>query len=171
MILKLFTFAFLMTTTINCGAVEVIFPHAFSAVAADAVKDEWKQELINIAKDAASKSYSPYSKYPVGACVLCDDGFCYRGCNVENASYGLTCCAERVALFNCIGQRQNKEDKPVVMTVVSRRGAAPCGACLQVMSEFNTDMMIILADEKGKYIEEFYLLDVMPKQFNNKDLK
>ena len=171
MVLKGLIFLTLATITVNCskGDANTLTPEFdFSAVTPVAIVDQWKQELIDIAREARDKAYTPYSNYKVGAAVICEDGFAYRGCNVENASCGLTCCAERIAIFNAIAQGQKKIH---VIAVVSRKGSVPCGACLQVMSEFNDDMGIILADQNGKYVEEFCLKDVLPKQFIDKDLK
>ena len=95
--------------------------------------------LLKQARMAASRAYCPYSKFHVGAAVLCDDGSVIEGCNVENSSYGLTVCAERVALFNAISQGK----RPIELAVScadaqggdSAASRMPCGACRQVMQE------------------------------------
>lgn len=91
-----------------------------------------RQRLIHIAKQAQKMAYCPYSRYPVGAAVLAESGRIYAGCNVENASLGLTCCAERTAIFNAISHGE----KRIRSVCIVARSAKPCGACRQVMMEF-----------------------------------
>ena len=112
-------------------------------------------ELINKAIEARSKSYSPYSKFKVGASILLKNGTYVLGCNVENVSYGLTNCAERTALFKLVSDGYNKDDV-VAMAIVgdTLEPIAPCGACRQVMLEIlDKDTPIIMANLNGKYIE------------------
>ena len=94
-----------------------------------------KKELLQAARKAREKAYAPYSRFRVGAAVLGGDGRIYAGCNVENASYGLTCCAERAAVFAMIaaGERRIRE---VLVIGGSREHLPPCGACRQVLAEF-----------------------------------
>ena len=92
------------------------------------------ERLIETAVSARKSAYCPYSRYPVGASVLTDSGRIFAGCNVENASYGLSLCAERVAIFNAISQGQ----KGLKAVCVAGNSAKPCGACRQVMFEFST---------------------------------
>lgn len=97
--------------------------------------------LIQAAREAKEHSYSPYSKFPVGAAVLLEDGQVFNGTNIENASYGLTCCAERVALF---AARTATDAKVIGLAIsigrpedqLAKESLVPCGACRQVMSEF-----------------------------------
>lgn len=98
------------------------------------MKEKDIQKLINRAIVARDKTYSPYSHFGVGAALLCEDGTIYEGCNIENASYGLTNCAERTAIFKA----------------VSEGPCAPCGACRQVISEFEIPR-IIMANLRGDY--------------------
>lgn len=129
-------------------------------------------ELIEKAKGAMTHSYSPYSGYRVGAALLCDDGTVYLGTNVENASYGETVCAERVAIFKAIseGKRNFK-----AIAIVGGKGeacgyASPCGACRQVMSEFcDPSLEIVLFD--GKNIEICTLGQVFSSAFSKENLK
>ena len=98
--------------------------------------------LIEAAKSARKNAYCPYSRYPVGAAVMTKSGRIFKGCNVENASYGLSLCAERVAIFNAIAGRE----KDLAAICVVGRQAKPCGACRQVMFEFsnkNTPLYIV----------------------------
>ncbi|MDA8131029.1 MAG: cytidine deaminase [Elusimicrobia bacterium] len=92
----------------------------------------WKPRLIEAAKSAQKKAYCPYSRYPVGAAVLTDSGRLYTGCNVENASFGLAMCAERVAIFKAVSHG----DKKIKAVCVAAKSAKPCGACRQVIIEF-----------------------------------
>ncbi|VAX04097.1 Cytidine deaminase [hydrothermal vent metagenome] len=100
-----------------------------------------EEKLIKAAREAKENTYSPYSNFPVGAAVLLDNGQIFKGTNIENASYGLTCCAERVALFSA---RTASSAKVIGLAIsighneagLSKNSLVPCGACRQVMSEF-----------------------------------
>ena len=107
-------------------------------------------ELFCVAKMAMLNSYSPYSHYSVGAALSGKYGI-YPGTNVENASYGLTICAERVAIFNAIAQGESGEDLDI-MLVITKDGETSCGACRQAIMEFNPDMVIYFCSiEDGKF--------------------
>ena len=108
------------------------------------------EELIERAKTARENAYAPYSHFRVGAAVLTGEGHCYTGCNVENASYGLTCCAERVAVYSAIA---GGESNIQALAIISDGDEyiTPCGACRQVLAEFNPDMQVIMANNKGEY--------------------
>jgi cytidine deaminase len=115
------------------------------------------ERLRKAAMDAAAHAYAPYSKFYVGAALLFDDGSVYTGCNVENASYGLTSCAERNALFRAISER-GAAPRIQAIAVVNRNGAAgpPCGACRQVMSEFVTaDAVVSFPGAEGPETRSF----------------
>ena len=99
--------------------------------------------LIEAAKRAQKLAYCPYSRYPVGAAVLMESGRIYAGANVENASYGLSLCAERVAIFSAV----SRGEKALKAVCIVGRKVRPCGACRQVMLEFSSkDTQLILAD-------------------------
>ncbi len=124
-----------------------------------------RKELIARAVKAKQTSYSPYSKFRVGAAVLTDDGTIFEGCNVENASYGLAICAERNAIFQAAhaGKR-----KIVAVAVTSDEKAflTPCGACRQVISEFadgNAEIIFVSVDEKIKSIKFEKIFPTPPK--------
>lgn len=119
-----------------------------------------KEKLLKAAADARAKSYSPYSHFAVGAAVLASSGVIYTGCNIENASYGLTVCAERNAIFSAICSGEKKIDALALVPDIY-----PCGACLQVMSEFTDNPF-----EFKIYIgsEENTLSDFLPKVFDLK---
>ena len=106
--------------------------------------------LIQIASLAREQAYAPYSGYPVGAALLAADGSVFAGCNIENASFGLTNCAERVAIGKAVSEGVREY---LAIAVVTEDGGTPCGACRQVMHEFATsrDLAVIIADAKGKY--------------------
>lgn len=125
------------------------------------------QPLIDCALKAQKQSYAPYSKYYVGAAVLTKSGKMYGGCNVENASYGLTNCAERTALFKAISEGEREIEAVVVVT---RNGGFPCGACRQVLNEFNPRMQVICVDEQGTITSDMTLDKLLPKAFGPANL-
>ena len=122
-----------------------------------------KQELLNAALSARERAYAPYSKFLVGAAVLAKSGKIYTGCNIENASYGLTVCAERNALFSAVGAGERVF---TALCVVGDTEApiSPCGACRQVMAEFKVPC-IILANLKGD-VKEYTLEELLPYGFS-----
>lgn len=117
--------------------------------------------LIEMAKKASENAYAPYSNFKVGAAVLAC-GKVFTGCNVENASYGLTICAERVAIFKAVSEGCRNIKK---IAIYAKSMPYPCGACLQVMGEFcNEDCQIIISD--GKKMEKYSLAYLLPKRFS-----
>lgn len=102
-----------------------------------------RDQLIRSALDAQKRAYCPYSNFPVGAALLAASGRIYQGVNVENISFGLTNCAERVAVGTAIAAGEREF---TAIAVVSRGGVSPCGACRQVLAEFNPDLPIIMVD-------------------------
>lgn len=133
------------------------------------------KEIINKMIDEGLKareySYSPYSHFKVGAAILLKNGTVIHGCNVENASYGLSNCAERTALFKMISEGYNKNDVECFLVIgQSDRPISPCGACRQVMCELlNLDTTVILANLNRDYIL-YTVKDLLPYQFNEEDL-
>ena len=111
--------------------------------------DQYIQKLIDCATVAREKSYSPYSRFGVGAALLCEDGTIYEGCNIGNASYGLTNCAERTAIFKAVSEGYTKF-KALAVVADTEGPCSPCGACRQVISEFEIPY-IIMANLKGDY--------------------
>ena len=129
-----------------------------------------KEKLINMAINARKASYSPYSKYPVGAAVLAESGKIYTGCNIENSSFGLTNCAERTAIFKAVSEGERK----IKAIAIAAKASTPCGACRQVMSEFaKPSMPIILVnmdDGKGTHeLVESTLGELLPMSFNQEE--
>ena len=122
-----------------------------------------KQELLNAALSARERAYAPYSKFLVGAAVLAKSGKIYTGCNIENASYGLTVCAERNALFSAVGAGE-REFTALCVVGDTEAPISPCGACRQVMAEFKVPR-IILANLKGD-VKEYTLEELLPYGFS-----
>ena len=122
-----------------------------------------KQELLNAALSARERAYAPYSKFLVGASVLAKSGKIYTGCNIENASYGLTVCAERNALFSAVGAGE-REFTALCVVGDTEEPISPCGACRQVMAEFKVPC-IILANLKGD-VKEHALEELLPYGFS-----
>ena len=120
------------------------------------------KELLEAALAARERAYAPYSKFLVGAAVRAESGKIYTGCNVENASYGLTVCAERNALFNAVGVGERKFTALCVVGE-TEEPISPCGACRQVMAEFKVPC-IILANLKGD-VKEYTLEELLPYGF------
>ncbi len=125
------------------------------------------QELIERAREARTRAYAPYSEYPVGAALLSSAGQIFEGANVENAAYGSTMCAERIAAFTAVTSGERAFE---VIAVVTENGGAPCGACRQVLSEFGEDLLVIVADAGGKIHLEIKLKDLLPRAFGPQDL-
>ena len=120
--------------------------------------------MIRSAIEAMHNSYSPYSNFKVGASALLKDGTIILGTNIENASYGLSMCAERVCLYNVYAKGYRKNDI-ISMCVASKKIVTPCGACRQVMIELlNPDTLIILTDELGN-TKEYLVKDLLPDSF------
>ncbi len=129
-----------------------------------------KEILIKEAFIAASKAYAPYSNFAVGAALLAKDGKIFHGCNIENASYGLTSCAERNAVFSAMSQGYKKEDFEMIAIVThAERLTSPCGACRQVLSELlPLDNLVILTNNHDRL--EVSVDDLIPFKFTSEDL-
>jgi cytidine deaminase len=128
------------------------------------------EELINEAFKAMKNAYAPYSKYHVGACVLCKDGKTFYGANIENASYGATNCGERSAVFAAYSCGYRKEDIEAIAIVTDgERLGTPCGICRQVLSELlKQDTPILLSNRKETRITN--INELLPDQFGVEDL-
>lgn len=129
---------------------------------------EQAQELIAAARAARQQAYVPYSGFAVGAAVRADDGRVFSGCNIENASYGLTCCAERVAVFHAVaaGVRQLAEAAVIADT---DGPCMPCGACRQVLSEFGPDMRVYVTSLRGQW-QVLTMPELLPGAFAAADM-
>jgi cytidine deaminase len=117
-------------------------------------------ELVNSARRAHGKAYAPYSGFAVGAAVLSQSGDVFVGCNVENLSLGLTICAERAAVANAI-VAGHREFKALALVAASKKPPVPCGACRQVLAEFNPDLKILASTTQGA-VQEFKLVNLLP---------
>lgn len=132
--------------------------------AAPLVTDE---TLLAMAREAMQRSYSPYSHYPVGAALLCADGRVFQGCNIENASFGLTNCAERTAIFKAVSEGAMEF---TTIAIASKESAPwPCGACRQVLNEFAPNIRVLVTWKDG--VEEAKLSELLPHGFGPKQLK
>src|SRR6478672_11855263 len=124
--------------------------------------------LIASARTAREHAHAPYSNFRVGAAVRAKSGKIFTGCNVENATYGLTVCAERVAIFKAISEGERGFDAIAVVADTDSL-TAPCGACRQLIWEFCGDVPVILANLKGK-VETIAMRDLFPKPFDASSL-
>ena len=124
--------------------------------------------LISAAKQARENAHAPYSNFRVGAALRATSGRIFTGCNVENATYGLTVCAERVAILKAISEGERGFDAISVVTDTDAL-TPPCGACRQLIWEFCGDVQVILANLKGK-TEVIQMRDLFPKPFDSSNL-
>lgn len=131
------------------------------------MKEEYKK-LISEAEKAREGAYTPYSKFKVGAAVLSVDGKIFTGCNIENASFGLAVCAERVAIFKAISEGSTKFEAIAVVGDTDKP-CSPCGACRQVISEFGKDIPLIMANLKGD-VKIKKIKELLPEAFGKNDL-
>lgn len=132
-----------------------------------------KKDLFNLAKEAMKNSYAPYSEYNVGAVLLCKNGNVYKGCNIENASYSLTNCAERAALFSAIANGEKCFE--AICVVGGKNGeitdfAMPCGACRQALAEFCDANFKVYVGISEYNTKEFTLEELLPYSFNKSKL-
>ncbi len=134
-----------------------------------------EKELVDLAKKAAENAYVPYSHHTVGAALLCKNGRVYLGCNIENAAYSPTNCAERTAFFKAISEGEREFEAIAVVGGYELDFAdyfAPCGVCRQVMAEF-CDMKTfkVIFGKNGDEFKAFTLEEILPFGFSPKDLK
>ena len=119
------------------------------------------ERLVAAATEVREAAYTPYSHFAVGAALLTPSGVIYRGCNVENASYGLSVCAERNAIFHAVAEGVRQFG---AVAVVTENAVTPCGACRQVLAEFNPEMVVIVADLAGGR-RVYRLSELLPDAF------
>lgn len=128
------------------------------------ISDQDRERLCQVAIDAMSRAYAPYSNYSVGAAVLTDGGQMFAGCNVENASYGLTMCAERIAVGRAVSEGRRKL---LAVAVATRDGGSPCGACRQVLAEFvSGSLEVFLVNPAGELLGQLTLDELLPHRFS-----
>ena len=126
-------------------------------------------QLISAALEARKQSIAPYSKFQVGAALLTNEGKIISGANIESASYGLSCCAERVALFKALTDGYHKFQ---ALAVASPGGAAPCGACRQLIAEYAADTEILLIDSDApENPKSTRINELLPDSFTGEDLQ
>lgn len=123
-----------------------------------------RDELKAAAVAMLDRSYCPYSHFPVGAALECADGTVFTGCNIENAAYGLTICAERTAIFKAVSEG-HRDFKRIVIAGKSEDYCVPCGSCRQVMQEFAPQMEVICLNGKGE-AKHFALKELLPYGFD-----
>ena len=124
-------------------------------------------QLVDIARAARRRAYAPYSDFAVGAALLTKSGKVFAGVNVENASYGLSMCAERSAVFAAVSAGETEFQ---AIAVVTKNGGSPCGACRQVLSEFGLDTRVIIADTMGNQTN-WTVGELLPNSFGPEHLK
>ncbi len=127
-----------------------------------------RNELIALALTARKNAYAKYSNYAVGAALLADSGKVYTGVNVENASYPLSMCAERTAIFKAVSEGERAFQ---AIAIASDNGGSPCGGCRQVLSEFGLDIQVITVDRDGRIILDTRVEDLLPSAFKPSDLQ
>jgi len=122
------------------------------------------RELLNLAREASANAYVPYSHFPVGAALECEDGTVFTGCNVENAALGSTICAERTAACKAVSEGHRKF-KRIAVYGEGENYCMPCGACRQFLTEFAPDMEVLCSKAGGRYVS-YRLNQLMPYAFN-----
>jgi cytidine deaminase len=127
------------------------------------------EQLFQAAKDASARAYVPYSNFRVGAALLGSDGTIYSGCNVENASYGLSRCAEQTAIQKMVSEGVQRFSKAYVYTLASPP-SSPCGACRQIMFEFGPDAEVVMVNDKFES-RAFTVSELLPAGFGPHDLE
>ena len=128
-----------------------------------------EKELVEAAQKVRERAYAPYSNFKVGAALRTKSGKIYTGCNVESASYGLTVCAERVAIWKAVSEGEN-EFVEIAVVAGTEELTPPCGVCRQIIWEFCHDIPVILANPKGK-TEKVQMSELLPRAFDTKFLK
>lgn len=123
--------------------------------------------LLALAREAMKRSYSPYSNFSVGAALLCADGRVYQGCNIENAAFSMTNCAERTAVFKAVSE--GAMEFTAIAIAAGKSAPWPCGACRQVLNEFAPDIRVLITWD-GCEKDEMNLRQLLPGGFGPKDL-
>ncbi|HEY0003875.1 MAG TPA: cytidine deaminase [Pyrinomonadaceae bacterium] len=132
-------------------------------------EEQGEQKLIAAARAARERAVAPFSNFRVGAAVETEDGKVYTGCNIESASYGLTVCAERIAIWKALSEGERRF-KRLAVVADTERLTPPCGTCRQIIWEFCRDAEIIFANLLGE-AESFQIKDLLPRAFDAKFLK
>lgn len=127
------------------------------------------EELVELAVKAKENAYVPYSNFRVGAALLTKSGKVYTGCNVENASFGATNCAERTAIFKAVSEGE-REFEAIAVNADMERLTFPCGICRQVILEFSRDIKLYISNKHGEY-KEYTITDLLPGGFTGEDMR
>ena len=128
------------------------------------------QQLVAKAFEMLERSYVPYSRFPVGAALLCADGTVFTGCNVENAAYGSTICAERTALLKAVSEGHKDDWQAIAIAGRGEDYCWPCGSCRQMLYEFAPDLKVLVARGDGEFVSTT-LPELMPHGFGPKSLQ
>ena len=128
------------------------------------------RELVQMAFSMQERSYVPYSKFPVGAALLCADGAVFTGCNVENAAYGSTICAERTALLKAVSEGHRDDWQAIAIAGRGQDYCWPCGSCRQMLYEFAPDLKVLVARADGEFVTTT-LSELMPHGFGPRSLE
>lgn len=127
------------------------------------------KQLVDLATKAKENAYVPYSNFRVGAALLTKNGKIYTGCNIENASFGATNCAERTAIFKAVSEG-NREFEAIAINADTEDLTFPCGICRQVIVEFSRDLKLYISNKNGDY-KEYTIKELLPGAFTGDDLK
>jgi len=127
------------------------------------------KKLIQFALEARERAHAPFSNFKVGAALVAANGRVFTGCNIENATYGLTICAERVAIFKALSEGIDHFQQIAVVTS-AKKLTPPCGACRQIIWEFCGDIPVVLSNLEGK-VERFQMLGLFPRPFDGSFLR
>lgn len=127
------------------------------------------RQLVDLAFEMLCKSYVPYSHFPVGAALCCEDGTVFTGCNVENAAYGSTICAERTALVKAVSEGHKDDLERIAIAGTGEDYCWPCGACRQMLYEFNPEMTVLVARGDRSFVT-CSLQELFPHGFGPKSL-
>ena len=133
------------------------------------IQDQEREKMLDLAYEVMARAYTPYSHFQVGACLKGESGKYYLGCNVENASYTPTNCAERTAIFKAVSEGE-REFESIVIVCSGKSPAAPCGVCRQVLREFCKDDMPVVFADKDRNVIESTLGELLPHSFGPEDL-
>lgn len=140
-----------------------------------ALKPYMSEKLIQAALEARKKAYTPYSHYQVGAALLTEDGEMFTGCNIENASYGATCCAERTAVFKAVSEGKREISSIAIVGGLEEEDpvdyAYPCGICRQVLSEFGGAQLKVIVAKSVKDYKEYTLGELLPASFGGESIR
>jgi len=129
----------------------------------NSIDEQLQASLVQEALAIRSRAHAPYSNFQVGAALLSKTGEIFLGCNVENASYSLTICAERVAAGTAVASGQSQW---VAIAIASRGAVTPCGACRQFLAEFGSDLLVLSVDAESQKVRRFQLSELLPHAFD-----